>query len=62
MVLEKFTTIVHMTSEDGSIKHFYAYVELKDGIANFDIDAMHPLSDDEVFEFNKENPKKLRPS
>ena len=62
MISEKFTTIVHMTSEDGSIKHFYAYVELKNGIAHFDVDNIHPLSDDEVYEFNKNNPKKLRPS
>ena len=62
MISQKITTIIHMASEDGSIKHFYAYVELKNGIANFDVDNTHPLSDDEISEFNKENPKKLRPS
>ena len=56
---EKFKTIVSKLFDDGSIQYYYADVELKDGVATFNVDANYPLSDDEIAEFNRnKNPTK----
>ena len=35
--------------------YYYAMLSLKNGVASVEVDNTHPLSDDEVDEFNKKN-------